>query len=458
MNTSSETLLRSRWPSPIPAIALLLAAFASPGLTELESAPAVNPPSGGFTEHLIWNDFSYGFGVQAIDLDGDGFLDLTVADTAGFVQTEPFTGEPPDAVIPGPGNNRPAVSKGPAIRNSHIYWFKNDGHGNFTRRFITKDDVNRRLERHIFADLNRDGKPDLIIVDNLLGDVVWYENPGPAALGRGDLWKKHFVAKGNMLGAVDVTVADFDGDGWLDIAAAGWRMGNNFKWFRNPGAAAVEEWAGVTIDGGFPLASSVVAGDIDGDGRPDLFTTSGTSRAVIWYKNPADPAREPWRRNVIDLTPGGDREPVFGKLVDLNKDGRLDVVMAWGGYGNRPAGEPRMGTVIWYENAGVAEGRVQWKKHLIGDLPSVTDVALGDLNGDGALDVAAIGFMPGEVAWFANSGNPSARWVKHVVRQKWPNVNQIIIADLDNDGRPDLAAVADYGAMELRWWHNEIKP
>lgn len=435
--------------------AIIFAAFLAPLSLAVETKPGAESVQSpiGFTEHLIWNDFSYGFGVQAIDIDGDGFLDLTVADTASFVQMEPLAGEPPVAPVPEQGNNLPAVSKGPGIRNSNIYWFRNDGKGNFTRRFIAKDDVSRRLERHVFADLNKDKKLDMVIVDNLLGDVIWYENPGPAAVARDDLWKKHFVSKGNMLGAVDVTVADFDGDGWPDVGAAGWRMGNCFKWFRNPGAVAVEEWAGWTIDGGFPLASCVVAGDMNGDGRPDLFTTSGTSRAVIWYENPGDPAKLPWRRNVIDLTPGP-REPMFGKLVDLNGDGRLDAVLAWGGYGNRPAG-----AVIWYEHSGVAEGRVQWKKHLIGGMVASLDVAVADIDGDGALDVAAIGFMPGEMSWFQNPGNPAARWTKHVIKENWPNVNQVIIADLDNDGRPDLAGVADYGAMELRWWRNDgVKP
>jgi len=376
-----------------------------------------------------------------------------VADTSGFLQTEPFAGESRDAILSWPGNNMPAVSKGPGIRNSHVYWFKNNGKGGFTQRFVTRNDVNRRLERHVFGDLNRDGRPDLVIVDNLLGDLVWYENPGREAIARGDLWKKHFVAKGTMLGAVDATLADFDGDGWLDVAAAGWRLGHGFKWFRNPGSAESDNWESVTIDSGFPLASCVVAGDFNRDGRPDLFATSGTSRAVFWYECPAYPMRQPWIRHVIDLTPGGEREPVFGTMVD--GEGRLDVVMAWGGYGNRPEGEPRAGAIVWYEQSDIVEQRIQWKKHLIGVIPSATNVAVGDLDGDGHLDVAAIGFMPGEVSIFRNSGNPSARWVKQGVKASFPNVNQVIIADIDGDGRADLAAVADYGAVELRWWRNE---
>ena len=384
--------------------------------------------------------FAYVFaskGVQAADLDGDGRLELTASDTAGFVQTEPFAGQAP-------------ASAPSAPRHSNLYWFKNDGKGGFVRHFVAQDDLARRLERHVIADVNQDGRPDIVAVDNLLGDVIWYENPGPAALARGESWTKHYISKGGMFGAEDVTVADFDGDGYLDVAAAGWRLGNCFKWFKNPGPKKEREWSGWTIDGGFPVARCVVAGDLNGDGRPDLFATSDASRAILWYEPPSD-AAEPWRRHVIDL-PKGPEEPVFGKLADINLDGRLDAVVASGGQWDKTHAT---GSISWYENAGTADGRIQWRRHIVTrDLPAACDVFVADINGDGLPDIAATGYTPGEVAWFENPGNPSGQWIKHSLRQNWPNPNQVIVADLDNDGRPDIAAVADYGSMELRWWRN----
>jgi hypothetical protein len=76
------------------------------------------------------------------------------------------------------------------------------------------------------------------------------------------------------------------------------------------------------------------------------------------------------------------------------------------------------------------------------------------MNGDGLPDIAAIGFVTGDLAWFQHPGNAAARWTKHPVKSGWPSVNQVVIADLDGDGRHDLAAIADYGASELRWWRN----
>jgi len=428
----------------------LLASFA---LALLPALPLASQSTVRFEEKLIWNDYTYGFGVQAADLDGDGFVDLVTADTSGFVQAEAYAGEPPGSGPTDAGIRRPAMSGGPSPRNSHVYWFRNDGRGGFERRYIVRDDPNRRLERHVIVDLNGDRRPDVIMVDNFLGDIVWFENPGPDALKRGDLWRKRFISKGGMFGSVDVTVADFDGDGLLDVVGAGWRLGNCFTFFRNPGPHSAAEWAGAVIDSGFPGASCVVAGDIDGDGRADVLATSRDSRAVMWYRAQSGPGGLVWRRNVIDLTPSP--EPVFAKLADLNRDGRLDVVLAWGGYLSIPEGKPRPGSVVWYRNAGVADDRVQWSKHVIShELPGAVDVVVADFNGDGRDDVAALGWMPGEIAWFDNAGDPAGRWRKHSVKTNYPNANQIIAADFDRDGRLDLAAIADYGAMELRWWRN----
>lgn len=41
------------------------------------------------------------------------------------------------------------------------------------------------------------------------------------------------------------------------------------------------------------------------------------------------------------------------------------------------------------------------------------------------------------------------------LKEKWPNANQVIAVDLNKDGRVDLAATAERGANEFRWWRNE---
>jgi hypothetical protein len=43
----------------------------------------------------------------------------------------------------------------------------------------------------------------------------------------------------------------------------------------------------------------------------------------------------------------------------------------------------------------------------------------------------------------------------HAIKEDWPNAVTVIVADLDGDGGVDIAACAERGANELRWWRNE---
>jgi hypothetical protein len=61
----------------------------------------------------------------------------------------------------------------------------------------------------VAADLNRDGKPDLIAVSDL-PDLVWFENPS---------WTRHVLAR-SLTGVINVAAADLDGDGTPEIAVA----------------------------------------------------------------------------------------------------------------------------------------------------------------------------------------------------------------------------------------------
>ena len=43
----------------------------------------------------------------------------------------------------------------------------------------------------------------------------------------------------------------------------------------------------------------------------------------------------------------------------------------------------------------------------------------------------------------------------HPLKTDWRSANQVIVADFNGDKRPDIAAIAEYGSLELRWWRNE---
>ena len=69
--------------------------------------------------------------------------------------------------------------------------------------------------------------------------------------------------------------------------------------------------------------------------------------------------------------------------------------------------------------------------------------------------LAAAVLVIGGIAWFENTGNPKSPWLRHPLKDHWPNAVTLILADLDRDGRLDIIATAERGANELRYWHNE---
>lgn len=126
-------------------------------------------------------------------------------------------------------------------------------------------------------------------------------------------------------------------------------------------------------------------------------------------------------------------------LADFDQDGDLDITIS------RRTDAAKCN---WYENqSGV------WIKHLVGITdPEQLGAASTDINGDGFPDLV-LGRM-----WFENPGNlakfPDSPWIKHLYTGGLQRENHdIVIADLSNDGSPDVLCYAqrDQGGT-LRWY------
>lgn len=373
-----------------------------------------------FSEQLIADRYAYAYGIAAADLDLDGDLDLTSADYTP---------------------------------HNCVYHFENDGGGAFTRHFLQRDDP-ERIERHVLADLNKDGFPDLVIVKNKRGHLLWFANPAPPKAGT--LWARHVITT-DLPGAYDVDVADLDGDGDLDVAASSWILGNQFAWFENAGTDRSGPWTKHMIEADIAETRTVRVADFDGDGDPDLLGTALGPGEVILYENlriaDGDGVGVAWKKHVIGRAP----RPTHGNPVDMDGDGDIDVVMAMGMA--LPAESNGTHRVVWYENPG---GPIQgeWVSHLVSDdFPDAFETVGSDLDGDGDVDVAATSWRsPGSVVWIENHGDPRGAWTRHTLKDDWRSANQIIVADLNGDGRPDLVACAERGSNEVRWWKNEGRP
>lgn len=360
-----------------------------------------------FSEHLVQDGFSYAYAVSAADITGSGSLDLVTVDT-----------------------------------NVGLYWFENDGRGNFTRHVIRRR-VGEWLERHVIADIDGDGRLEIVSVDNINGCIVYFEYEGDPR--DSSSWRHRYITEGGLPGAYDLTIADLDGDGDMDVAASGWRIGNQFYWFENRDG----EWVRHVVDENLPETRTIRAVDFDGDGHLDLLGTVHDGNQVLWYRNPGDPRLEPWEKHVIDEGPG----PFHGHPADMDGDGDQDVVMAL--RGSEVHGETA-GQVVWYENDGSPEAG-PWKKHVIAEpFPWAFEAIAADIDGDGQTEVLATAWgNPGGMALFKHEGDPRGPWRKQVLKDGWPNATQVIVADIDGDGRLDVVACAERGSNEVRWWRNQ---
>ena len=129
--------------------------------------------------------------------------------------------------------------------------------------------------------------------------------------------------------------------------------------------------------------------DIDGDGRPDIVAVLGQHlEEVMVYLNLGQGKFRPER---IYRAPNPDWGMMRSAAADLDKDGDIDILVANGDVMDTPTPKYFHG-IRWYENLG----NMKFKTHTLTTLLGAAAVQVGDMDGDGDLDVVATAFAPAE--------------------------------------------------------------
>lgn len=260
-------------------------------------------------------------------------------------------------------------------------WFANPGQpGAVWARHVMVPVTNN--ESPIYADVDGDGQRDLVAgwcPDAANPDaperrtVVARKADDPTAA-----WKLQIISEGAAPGSQKyyhgLGVGDVNGDGRADVVT---RHG----WFEQPAQWTDALWPLVPAALGEDCAHMVVY-DCDGDGDPDVISSSAHRYGVWWHERTADG----WTTHTIDDTFS---QTHAVELVDINGDGLKDFVTGkrfWAHGGHDPgAREPAL--LVWYELKR-ENGQPTWKRHTIDTDSGVgTQFEVADINGDKLPDV-----------------------------------------------------------------------
>ena len=291
--------------------------------------------AGGFTA-AGGSPFAVGDSPSCVavgDFNGDGNLDLAVANlgsnnvtvllgngSGGFTPAagSPFTvGTGPSSVAVGDfnldGNADLVVANNVS---GDVSVLLGDGSGGFTVSLFGTGGFTDAVSVAV-GDINGDGKPDLILVD-LVG-YIW------SLLGDGS---GNFTAQGFLLGGTSpffVAVGDFNGDGKLDFAVA--NVGsNNVSVFLGDGTGNFTQPSGSPFAAG-NVPGSIAVGDFNGDGKPDLAIPNHLSNNVTLLLGDGTGNFTP--ASGSPFTVG--INPTSAAMADFNGDGVADLAVAQNG-------------------------------------------------------------------------------------------------------------------------------
>jgi hypothetical protein len=177
------------------------------------------------------------------------------------------------------------------------------------------------------------------------------------------------------------------------------------------------------------------------DGAPALVFTTG---AGIWYVSvPEDPDQTPWPSTRITGDPTTEDVLAVG---DVDGDGCADAV-----------GSVDRTRVGWYRNP--CDGGADWNRYEIGSTDDFADRSdLADVNGDGRLDLVVTdenGDPTGAgTFWFeAPADTTAGDWARHTIAEQG-STNAMSVADVDEDGMPDVVTGEHKGALRVVVWQN----
>ena len=287
------------------------------------------------------------------------------------------------------------------------------------------------------ADINGDGRLDVIALSTEANRVDWFENPG---------WQLHPVARTEK--NIDLAPRDLEGKGRAGVAlASGFYFsestrGGAIQWLEQP-SDSTNLWSihPIATD---PVAHRLRWGDLDGDGRPELVhapifgpgsqDTVAPKPSHLWaFRPPHDLRTGTWTVWKIDES----LTVLHGIHVsDLDHDGRDEILTASfeGIHRFDFKGE---GAAASWRKIQIGRGAAP-KSAVPGAARGSSEVAPGVLGGKPF--IAAIEPWHGELVVVYTPAAPGELWHRWVLDDTLKEGHALVVADLDGDGRSEIVA------------------
>lgn len=244
-------------------------------------------------------------------------------------------------------------------------WFEAQGNG----RFDPASRVNLKTGSEIayditVADINQDGALDIIFANSISDDVEIYETDGS------------LLATVAASGTDRVSVGEFNGDGLPDLATFNLAPPDVALWVNTSGSSfteAVQSWGGETVAD----PTDVLLTDLDGDGDSDLVVASNLGKVELYYSDGATTFTP--ETNELDFWSA--RGTVRLAAADWNQDGHVDLIL-----GTNSATYGQDTALFLSDGAG---------EYLLSDtaptgISQSQGLIVADLNGDGWDDVVEV--------------------------------------------------------------------
>lgn len=344
-----------------------------------------SPPPFGSIRSLNARAMASSFAIT--DLDGDGLVDI-------------------------------AVGTGPSDSFGITLFLAAEG-GQFEASPARLESTREVLDI-VAADLDGDGRPDLILRD--AGGIRGYFNRGPDGFG-----SRFTVSTRDDMSAI--AAADLNGDGRQDVIASQ-EQGNLLAVLLSEGDGAFDPLPDYEIS----APSEMAIGDVNGDGHNEVVVAGADGLSILGSVGNGELVRLQTLNGLV----GRPHSPMLG---DIDQDGRLDIVLA-----------TDAGVFVLMNQE--ADAFVASRVYRVDDPEhEVTAMAAGDVDEDGDLDlVLAIGRSgaPGELVYLTNDGGGSFRFTLPFGLETSPD--HLALEDLDEDGDSELLLLAGGRTrIEILW-------